>query len=103
MKKLTPQDLRVLALMRQTEWFTLGDALKMDPPVYRLSERIRDLQKFGCVIEHDRVEGKTYGKYKLIYEPPTLKPAPTLNEELVAHINAIPPKKEVDKEPQRLL
>lgn len=55
--------------MKNLDWFSLGDALNMEPPIYRLSERIRDLEKAGYEIAHDRVEGKTYGKYRILKFP----------------------------------
>jgi hypothetical protein len=37
----------------------------MSPPVYRLSERIREIERMGYDIEHHRVAGKTFEEYKI--------------------------------------
>jgi len=37
----------------------------MEPPIYRLSERIRELEQEGYKIEHRKVSGKSYAEYRL--------------------------------------
>lgn len=70
------QKLRILQELKKKEWFSLADALSMNPGIYRLSERIRDLESMGYEIIHAKVEGKPYSKYKLVERPKiTLPPA----------------------------
>ena len=59
------QKTRVLNELLKGDWFSLASALNMSPPVYRLSERIREIERMGYLIEHRRVEGKTYEEYKI--------------------------------------
>ena len=59
------QKSRILAELKKGNWFSLGEALYLSPPVYRLSERIRELRAAGYEIESARVKGKTYQMYRL--------------------------------------
>lgn len=66
----------ILNELKRKEWFSLADALNLDPPIYRLSERIRELKEYGHNIISRRVDGKTYQEYKLVpVEVPVLPPA----------------------------
>lgn len=56
----------ILQKLETGEWVSLADALNMNPPCYRLSERIRELKKLGYEIESRRVKNKTYQEYKLV-------------------------------------
>lgn len=66
--KLT-QTTRIRQKLMLGGWFSLADALSMSPPIYRLSERIRELEKSGYRIEHRRAAGKTFEEYKIIGKP----------------------------------
>ena len=59
---------RIFQRLRAGEWLSLADALSMSPPIYRISERVREIRKKGYNIVSRRVEGKTYNEYKLIEE-----------------------------------
>jgi hypothetical protein len=59
------QKTRVLNELLKGDWFSLASALNMSPPVYRLSERIREIERMGYDIEHRRVAGKTFEEYKI--------------------------------------
>ncbi len=60
------QKQEILNLLQMGDWVSLADALSMNPPVYRLSERIREIRAMGFEVESRRVEGKTYQEYMLI-------------------------------------
>jgi len=55
----------ILEKLRTGAWFSLADALHLSPPIYRLSERCRELKAEGYEIESRRVEGKPYSEYRL--------------------------------------
>ena len=56
----------VLRELTEKEWFALSDALSLSPPIYRLSERVRELIKEGYTIQSRKKAGKPYQEYKLI-------------------------------------
>ena len=70
------QRTRILKGLHARQWLSLADALDASPPIYRLSERIRELEKMGYEIESRRVEGKTFQEYHLKSEPakPIMRP-----------------------------
>jgi hypothetical protein len=73
------QKQRILNRLQTDEWLSLRAALHMKPPIYRLSERIRELEREGYKIEHRKVNGKSYSVYCLrpaapISLPPAFPP-----------------------------
>src|SRR4051812_19033718 len=84
----------ILNELKRKEWFSLADALSLDAPIYRLSERIRELKEYGHNIISRRVNGKTYQEYKLIPPevpvlPPAFEPKPVLPNP--TNVSANPP------------
>ena len=55
----------ILTELKKREWFSLGDALNLDPPIYAVSQRIGELKKQGYDIESERVPGHPYFRYRL--------------------------------------
>lgn len=86
---------RVLTELQRREWVSLADALALDPPIYRLSERVRELVAQGHNIISRRVEGKPYNEYHLA--APIRQPAPIT---LPPPFKEIPPKFTIEKAAQ---
>ena len=72
---MNTQNQRVLEVLETGRWLSTVDAVRGmcgGEPILRLGARIWDLKKQGFTIQEERVEGKTYSKYRLIKEPSQL-------------------------------
>lgn len=80
MKKLTPQDLRVLERLENGEWLSTLTIMK-ELFILRASARVFDLRRAGWEIESRKVQGKPYDEYRLKIKVPVMPPAFKVVEE----------------------
>lgn len=66
---------RILLELKKGSWFSLAHALSLDPPIYRLSERVREISRMGYQIRHRKVSGRPYEEYQLVIQSIKLPPA----------------------------
>lgn len=72
MKKLSPQTQKVLDRMADGSWLDNVECVTR-LHIFRLSNKIRDLQFAGYKIEHSHMEGNNVGKYRIIGRPPEIE------------------------------
>lgn len=66
------QNTRVLNYLKTGQWLSTVDAVRgtLGEPILRLAARIDELREGGYAIISERVEGKTYHRYRLVSQEP---------------------------------